>query len=294
MGVEFSAFPPASGTVVAHGLPLAARGWNIQLPPALRAERELTMRNVRFYPSAAITAYAAMVMMAGVPVQASDSDQRIEQAAKSSYNFKTHLKDDHIKVDASDGVVTLTGTVAREYHKFLAQETVAGLPGVKSVNNQLAVVGEQPAEHSDGWITMKVKTVLAFHKNVSASGTEVNTRNGVVTLTGKADNLSQKQLTGEYAKDVDGVTEVRNDLVIAKTSRRTLGDKVDDTSITAQVKSTLLFHKSTSMLATKVSTLNGVVSLNGEAKTAAERDLVTKLVEDIHGVRSVHNRMKVR
>jgi osmotically-inducible protein OsmY len=252
------------------------------------------MRHFKLSPSAVITASAAMIMMAGVPALASDSDHRIEQAAKTSYNFKTHLKDDHIKVDANDGVVTLTGTVAREYHKFLAQETVAGLPGVKSVNNQLGIVGEQPAEHSDGWITMKVKTVLAFHKNVSASATEVNTKGGVVTLTGKADDPGQKQLTGEYAKDVDGVTEVRNDLVIAKTNRRTMGDKVDDTSITAQVKSTLLFHKSTSMLATKVSTLNGVVSLHGEAKNGAERDLVTKLVEDIHGVKSVQNRMTVR
>lgn len=252
------------------------------------------MRNFRLAPATAITAYAAMIMVTGVSLQASDSDHRIEHAAKTSYNFKTHLKDDNIKVDAKDGVVTLTGTVAREYHKFLAQETVAGLPGVKSVDNKLAVVGEQPAVRSDGWITMKVKTVLAFHKNVSASGTDVTTQNGVVTLTGKADNLSQKQLTGEYAKDVEGVTEVRNDLVIAKSNRRTLGEKVDDTSITAQVKSTLLFHKSTSMLATKVSTLNGVVSLHGEAKNAAERDLVTKLVEDIHGVQSVHNRMTVR
>lgn len=252
------------------------------------------MRNYRLYPSAAITAYAAMFMLTGVPVQASDVDHRIEQAAKTSYNFKTYLKDDHIKVDAANGVVTLTGTVAREHHKSLAEDTVAGLPGVKRVDNKLTLVGDQPAENSDGWITMKVKTVLAFHKNVSAMGTEVNTKDGVVTLTGNADTLAQKQLTGEYAKDVDGVTEVRNDLVIAKSNRRTLGDKVDDTSITAQVKSTLLFHKSTSMLATKVSTINGVVSLNGEAKNAAERDLVTKLVEDIHGVQSVHNRMTVR
>ncbi len=252
------------------------------------------MRNFRLYPSAAITAYAAMIMLTGVSVQASDSDHRIEHAAKTSYNFKTYLKDDHIKVDADDGVATLTGTVASEYHKSLAQDTVAGLPGVKRVENKLGVVGEQPAEHSDAWITMKVKTVLAFHKHVSATGTEVNTKDGVVTLTGKADTLAEKQLTGEYAKDIEGVTEVRNDLVVAKSNRRTLGDKVDDTSITAQVKSTLLFHKSTSMLATKVSTLNGVVSLNGEAKNAAEKDLVTKLVEDIHGVQSVHNRMTVR
>ena len=252
------------------------------------------MRNFKIAPSTAIMAYASMVMLTGVPVLASDADHKIEHAAKTSYNFKTHLKDDNIKVDAKDGVVALTGTVSREYHKFLAQETVAGLPGVKSVNNQLTVVGEQPAERSDGWITMKVKTVLAFHKNVSASDTEVSTQNGVVTLTGKADTLAQKQLTTEFAKDVDGVTEVRNDMVIAKSGHRTLGEKVDDTSITAQVKSSLLFHKSTSMLATKVHTKDGVVSLHGEAKNAAERDLVTKLVEDVRGVKAVHNRMTVK
>ena len=251
------------------------------------------MRQFHLNPRAAFMASVAMVMV-GLPLQANDQDHKIEASAKSSYNFMTHLKNDNIKVDSKDGVVTLSGTVSRDYHKFLAQETVSGLAGVKSVNNQLSVVGEQPAEHSDGWITMKVKTVLAFHKNVSASGTEVNTQNGVVTLTGKAESQAQKQLTTEYAKDVEGVTEVRNDMTIAKSGHRTLGEKVDDSSITAQVKSTLLFHKSTSALATKVTTRDGVVSLHGEAKNAAERDLVTKLVEDIHGVKLVHNRMTVK
>jgi len=241
----------------------------------------------------ALLSSVALVMVS-LPMQAADEDNRIEASAKSSYNFKTYLKDDHIKVDAKDGVVTLSGTVSRDYHKFLAQDTVAGLAGVKSVDNQLVVAGDQPAEHSDGWVTMKVKTVLAFHKNVSAMDTEVTTENGVVTLTGKADNQAQKQLTTEYAKDVEGVTEVRNNLVIAKTERRTLGDKVDDTSITAQVKSSLLFHKSTHALATKVTTKDGVVSLHGAAKNGAERDLVTKLVEDIHGVKHVNNRMTVK
>ncbi|GLH73406.1 hypothetical protein GETHLI_19080 [Geothrix limicola] len=234
------------------------------------------------------------LILAGLPMQASEQDRRIENSAKNSYNFKTHLKDDTIKVESSAGVVTLTGTVSRDYHKFLAQDTVAGLAGVKSVDNQLVVVGDQPAEHSDGWITMKVKTVLAFHKNVSAMGTEVSTENGVVTLSGKVENAAQKQLTAEYAKDVEGVTSVRNNLVIDKTEHQTVGEKVDDTSITAQVKTTLLFHKSTHALATKVTTKDGVVSLHGEAKNGAERDLVTKLVEDVHGVKMVQNRMTVK
>jgi len=251
------------------------------------------MRQFKLNSHAAFMATVALVMV-GLPMQAADQDHKIESSAKSSYNFMTYLKDDNIKVDSSMGVVTLTGTVSREYHKYLAQETVSGLAGVKSVTNNLVVVGDQPAEHSDGWITMKVKTVLAFHKNVSAADTEVNTKNGIVTLSGKADTAAQKQLTTEYAKDVEGVMEVRNDLVVTKTGHRTLGEKVDDTSITAQVKSTLLFHKSTHAMATKVTTKDGVVSLHGEAKNGAERELVTKLVEDIHGVKLVHNRMTVK
>ena len=47
----------------------------------------------------------------------------------------------------------------------------------------------------------------------------------------------------------------------------------------------LLFHRSTSALHTKVRTKLGVVTLGGKARNAAEKDLVTKLVKDIHGVK---------
>ena len=73
----------------------------------------------------------------------------------------------------------------------------------------------------------------------------------------------------------------------------TVGDKIDDASITAQVKSTLLSHSSTSALHTSVSTTDGVVTLGGIAKNDAEKSLVTKLVTDINGVTSVINNMTV-
>src|SRR5271154_4281363 len=81
------------------------------------------------------------------PLLAADTDSRIESSAAKSYVFKTYLKDDSIKMDSKDGVVTLTGTVADSSHKSMAADTVASLPGVKSVDNQLVVSGAQPAEH---------------------------------------------------------------------------------------------------------------------------------------------------
>ena len=92
------------------------------------------------------------LLMISVPVHASKMDSRIESSAKQSYVFKTYLKDDDIKIESMDGAVTLTGTVSEESHKSLAQETVAGLPGVKSVDNRLEVKGERPTANSDAWL----------------------------------------------------------------------------------------------------------------------------------------------
>ena len=239
---------------------------------------------------------AAVALLAlSMPVYASKMDDRIESSAKKSYVFKTYLKDDDIKIQSKDGVVTLTGIVSEESHKSLARETVAGLPGVKSVDNRLEVKGERSAENSDAWLMTKVKTTLLFHRSVSGSTTEVNVKDGIVTLRGDAASQAQKDLTTEYAKDVDGVKDVKNEMMVSGPSKKTptVGEKIDDASITAQVKMTLLYHRSTSALNTSVTTKNGVVTLSGKAKNAAEKDLATKLVNDVNGVKSVKNRMTI-
>jgi osmotically-inducible protein OsmY len=246
--------------------------------------------------SLALLAATSALLVTSSSLRASETDDRIESSARKSHVFKTHLKGDSIKTESRDGVVTLTGTVAESSHKSLAEDTVESLPGVKSVDNQLKVKGKSPAEHSDGWLSTKVKTALLFHRNVSASGTDVYVKDGIVSLRGEASSQAQKELTTEYAKDVEGVKEVKNEMTIAKTPAKpveTIAEKIDDASITAQVKSSLMSHRSTSAAKTKVETTDGVVTLSGIAKNAAEKTLVTKLVTDIDGVSSVVNNMTI-
>jgi len=252
------------------------------------------MKTKALYAVALLVAAVALIAIIA-PVHASTLDDRIESSAKTSYVFKTYLKNDDIKIQSRDGAVTLTGIVSEEYHKSLAQETVAGLPAVKSVDNKLEVKGERPAENSDAWLSAKVKTTLLFHQNVSAM-TEVNAKDGIVTLQGDAISQAQKELTTEYVKDVEGVKDVRNEMTVSKTSGktpRTTGEKIDDASITALVKMTLLYHRSTSAINTKVETKRGEVTLYGKARTAAEMNLATKLANDVYGVKGVKNRMTI-
>ncbi len=99
---------------------------------------------------------ASALLFANAPLQATEADEKIENAANASYVFKTYLEGDSVKVEADNGEVTLTGTVTDESHKFLAENTVAAMPGVKRVLNQLKVT-DAPAEQSDTWLFLKVK-----------------------------------------------------------------------------------------------------------------------------------------
>lgn len=238
------------------------------------------------------------VLLFSLPAHASKMDALIEASAKQSYIFKTYLKKDDIKIKSKDGAVILTGTVTENFHKSLAQETVSGLPGVKSVDNRLETKDTPPVANSDVWLRDKVKITLSFHSSVSAFTTEVDVKEGVVTLRGIATSMAQKELTTEYAKDVEGVKDVNNEMTVSETVKkprtaRTVGEKIDDSSITAQVKMTLLFHRSTSAIYTTVKTKRGVVTLVGLAKNKTEKDLASKFASDVKGVKKVVNLMTI-
>jgi hyperosmotically inducible protein len=224
----------------------------------------------------------------------SGSDRKIEDAAKASYNYRTVLEN-HVAVKANDGVVTLTGTVGDRDLKVLAEDTVSNLPGVTRVDNQIAL-DPALAEHSDGWIAIKLRTQLLVRCIVSAANTTVRVKDGVVTLTGTANNQSQKELTGEYAKEIDWVKSVKNDIVVnaAPAPAETMGEENDDASITSQVKYVLFTHRATSAPKTKVTTTDGCVVITGEAANDAEKSLAGKLAGSIRGVMAVTNNMTVK
>ena len=250
---------------------------------------------------------ALLVIVAG-PIAlfaSSETDRKIEDAAKASYNFRTVLED-HVKVKANDGIVTLTGIVQDKDDRDLAADTVENLPGVTNVKNEITIKSTY-AEHSDAWMAFKIRSRLLVKAHVSAATTKVTVQDGVVTLSGTAKNSAQKDLTEAYTKDIDWVKSVNNQIVVndadatapsdrtyANNDRETMGEKIDDASITSQVKYALLSHKSTSALKTKVTTTDGIVRVTGEAASDAEKSLVTKLASDVRGTKSVTNDMTVK
>jgi len=114
-----------------------------------------------------------------------------------------------IDVDTVNGIVTLTGVVESEKEIERAIEIAKSVPGVKKVVNNLRV-GKRGFKNylSDKEITAKIKAKLIADPELKALSIDVDTVNGVVTLTGVVENERQKERAVRHAKSVEGVRAV--------------------------------------------------------------------------------------
>ena len=77
--------------------------------------------------------------------------------------------------------------------------------------------------------------------------------------------------------------------------QETVGQYVDGSAVTAQVKAKLAEDKRTSALSINVKTIDGgVVQLSGFAKSQQEKDVATQVARSVNGVSSVHNNLIVK
>jgi osmotically-inducible protein OsmY len=74
----------------------------------------------------------------------------------------------------------------------------------------------------------------------------------------------------------------------------TVGEYVDDATITTQVKAKFAEDKTVSAMSISVETLRGTVQLSGFAKTAAERSQAEAIASRVKGVKAVQNNIALR
>ena len=157
-------------------------------------------------------------------------------------------------------------------------------------------------------LTSKVKTKLAADPVVKAHQIDVDTNNGVVTLTGTIESQEAKDRALMLAKETKGVVEVRDMIEVHPASAqgmipsgdapnpepdRSVGQTVDDAGITMKVKAKLLDDPEVKSLKIDVDTREGVVYLTGSVTNAQVRDQAIRLARETEGVRDVQANLDV-
>lgn len=115
----------------------------------------------------------------------------------------------HINVNAYNRVALLTGEVPSEGDRKLAEDALLKITNVKSVVNELAVMGNASlgSRSSDSLITGKVKASFVDAKDVSANAFRVTTERGIVHLQGLVTER-EANLAADVAARVSGVQKV--------------------------------------------------------------------------------------
>ena len=150
----------------------------------------------------------------------------------------------------------------------------------------------------DAALTAKVKAALVDNDIVEAGEVNVNTYRGVVQLSGFVDSNEEKTQAAQAAKSVSGVKDVRNDLKVqgegTQVADRSAGAVVDDSALTAKVKTALIGDETTKGTQINVETRDGVVQLAGFVNTDAERERATEVARGVSGVKDVRNDLQIK
>jgi hyperosmotically inducible protein len=145
----------------------------------------------------------------------------------------------------------------------------------------------------DSALTGKVKTALARAPETSAYRIDVETFRGDVQLNGFVGSAEEKAAAGRVAKSVDGVKTVSNNLRVGS-EERTAGGVVDDTVITAKVKTALATDPVVAAHQVNVETRDGVVQLAGFVDNSDQKEKASEVTRRIAGVKQVDNQLEVK
>jgi len=187
-----------------------------------------------------ITASLAAALLLASSVTFADSstftgaakDAWITGKIETAFVLNGHLNPFAISTSVDSGAVRLTGTVKDSIDRDLAGEVARAVDGVVSVKNDLKVdqkatneaaakAKAQKGDHrdfgswvSDATMTARVKSRLIGNSNVHAAKIDVDTKDHIVTLSGRVTSSAEKSLAEQLARNTTEVKTVKNNLVV--------------------------------------------------------------------------------
>lgn len=145
-------------------------------------------------------------------------DSVLTGKVKAALVADPNTKARQIDVETFRGTVQLNGFVDSADAKAAASRVARSVEGVQKVDNNLSVQGTATRSVGttvdDAVITTKVKSSLIADTTTKAHEINVETRNGVVQLSGFVDNQAAKDRAAQIARETSGVSQVRNDLQV--------------------------------------------------------------------------------
>ncbi|MEL4386789.1 BON domain-containing protein [Shewanella xiamenensis] len=167
---------------------------------------------------------------------------------------------------------------------------------VGSISLNVTAAQDWKDDAKDAWLDGKAETTLLLNTNLNSFDIMTDVKNGHVTLTGKVESSVDKALAAELIKSLDGVKGVENKLTVMNENESTseVVKTLTDSKVATVVKTRLLFSTDVSGTQINVDVADGVVTLQGEVASDAERQLALTIAKNTDDVKKVVDKIKVK
>lgn len=214
-------------------------------------------------------------------------DAIIREYVLEKLNFEQGLRAQNIIVSVENGIVTLSGRVRTYCEKYLAEQTSKNVRGVKAVVEELIVDIDAPLQRNDKEIAAAV--IQALEADVSLMPPEkikIVVENGKVELTGEVDEYYKKQQAFRCVKNLYGVSNIFNYIVVNSSIKA-----VDQKNVTQQIIREFQRNAVLDAKNIEIAIDGSKVILKGTVRSWAEEKEARKAAWSIPGVTEVKDEL---
>jgi osmotically-inducible protein OsmY len=215
------------------------------------------------------------------------TDGQIQTDVLDELRWDARVRETDVGVEVKQAIVTLTGTLDTWTARVAAQEAAHRVAGVLDVANDIRVKPHGSLEKTDAEIAKALRETLERDVMVDDECIRSTVSGGVVTLEGTVDSWSQHEDASRAVRNLAGVREVRNLIVVEPPSVPTI-------EIRDAIEGALERHATHAGKHVQIAVEDGTVILSGEAPSWAERAAIVGAVKGTPGVRRVENWLRIR
>jgi hyperosmotically inducible protein len=217
------------------------------------------------------------------------TDEEIKKDVVGQLYWDGRVDVSEVKVEVSDGEVTLSGTVPNYTAYDAADEDAWAMSGVRYVKNELAIKYPPSVRvPTDAEIRSNINDLLLWQPDIDSTDIDVSVENGWVTLRGSVDAYWKKVRAEELALGLSGVLGITNELAIVPTRR------IEDKTIAEDIEAALerQFNIDQDLIDVKVE--NGKVTLAGSVGSLPAFRAAQMIAGNTLGVLMVDNELTIR
>jgi osmotically-inducible protein OsmY len=212
-------------------------------------------------------------------------DAEIKENVIRELRWDPRVDETQIGVEVKQGVVTLTGFVSGWGKKEAAAKAAHRVQGVLDVANDLEIQLEGSEIRTDSDIAAAVRTALEWDVFVPDDRIRSTVSDGIVTLSGNVNRLTQKTDAERAIRNLQCVRAVVNEIEVSF--------KADAENVRRSIQAALERYAIREAKGISTSVQDGVVTLSGTVRSWQERRAVIGAAQGTRGVRRVEDDLRI-